>query len=209
VAPGTAPPLPQAAAPGAAVPAAPGGVIKVGAAANPPAPAAPPPPPPDLYGKEGGGGLEGQIRGALSGLFSGSTSKAFIDRAKSSLGAATEAQRAQAVRRIDDDAIRRGLYQSGIPAELAGAAGTAAQGSFASGLADILNNAEQQDNQGRQFATGAATNLLGMNREYDAAQQARADSMRGGGGGGGPDTVTIIDPDTGQAYELPSDALSF
>lgn len=203
-APGTSPPLPV---PG--VPPPVGGVIKVGAAANPPGPAAPPPPPPDLYGKGGGGGLEDQIRGILTGFASGSTSKGFVDRAKSSLGAATEAQRAQTVRRIDDDAIRRGLFQSGIPAELAGAAGTAAQGSFASGLADILNNAENQNNQGRQFAASAGTNLLGMNRQYDEAAQARADSMRGGGGGGAPETVRIVDPDTGQTYELPADALSF
>jgi hypothetical protein len=203
-APGTAPPPPVPLA--GAAPAVPGGVIKIGSAANPPAPAAPPPPPPDLYGRGGGGGLEDQIRSALTGAFSGSTSKGFIDRAKSALGSATEGQRAQSVRRIDDDAIRRGIFQSGIPAELAAAADTTKAGSFAAGLSDILNNAEQQDIQGRQFATGAATNLLGMNREYDAAAQARADANRGGGGGG-PETVTIIDPDTGQAYELPADAL--
>ena len=151
------------------------------------------------------------IRNALGGFFGGTTSKAFVDRAKSALGTATEAQRRQAVRRIDDDAIKRGLFQSGIPSELAGAAETAAQGSFAAGLADILNQAEQQDIQGRQFATQSGLNLLGMNRAYDEAAQARADAMaaRGGGGGGGDEMVTIIDPDTGQAYELPSSYLDF
>lgn len=189
----------------------PGGASKVGVSAPPASPTAPPPAP-DLYGKGGGGGLEDQIRGALSGMFSGSTSKGFIDRARSALGSATEAQRAQSVRRIDDDAIKRGLFQSGIPAESAAAAGTAAQGSFAAGLADILNNAEQQDIQGRQFATGAATNLLGMNRDWDRYSQERADAMaaRGGGGGGGEDEMTtIIDPDTGQSYEIPVSYLDF
>jgi hypothetical protein len=143
-------------------------------------------------------------------MFGGQTSKAFVDRGRQALGAATEAQRAQGVRRIDDDAIKRGLFQSGIPAELAAATGTAAQGSFAAGLADLLGQAENQDIQGRQFATGAATNLLGMNRAYDEAAQARADSMRGGGGGGNEDEmVTIIDPDTSQAYEVPASYLDF
>ena len=204
-------PPPAVPVPPAVNPPAPREPIRIGTPTAPTAPA-PAAPAPDLYGREGGGGaggtLESQIRGALSGMFGGSTSKGFIDRAKSALGTATEAQRAQNVRRIDDDAIRRGLFQSGIPAELSAATGTAAQGSFAAGLADILNQAEQQDIQGRQFATGAATNLLGMNREFDAAAQARADSMRGGGSPGDP-MVTIVDPDTGQAYELPQSYLDF
>jgi hypothetical protein len=49
-----------------------------------------------------------------------------------------------------------------------------------------------------------------MNRAYDEAAQARADSMRGGGGGGNEDEmVTIIDPDTSQAYEVPASYLDF
>jgi hypothetical protein len=52
------------------------------------------------YGREGGEGLEGQIRGALGGMFSGQTSKGFVDRARQALGSAVEGQREQASRRI-------------------------------------------------------------------------------------------------------------
>ena len=160
------------------------------------------------YGREGGGGLEGQIRGALGGMFSGQTSKGFVDRAKQALGSGIEGQRAQASRRIDDDAIRRGLFRSGIPAEQQGALQTSSQGAFSQGLADILSQAEQQDIQGRQFATGAGTNLLGMNRSYDQYLQQQIDAARGRGRGG-PGTSTIIDPDTGQSYEIDQSVLRY
>jgi hypothetical protein len=88
------------------------------------------------------------------------------------------------------------------------AIGTAAMGAFSHGLADILNQAEQQDIQGRQFATGQASNLLGMNRSYDQWLQQRIDAARNRGGGG-PGTTTIIDPDTGQSYEVDSSVLNF
>lgn len=165
------------------------------------------------YGRHGGaeapgGSLEGQIRGALGGMFGGQTSQGFIDRARGALGSAIEGRRAQAGRRIDDDAIRRGLFRSGIPAELRQAAGTSADSAFAQGLADILSQAEGQDIQGRQFATGAATNLLGMNRSFDQSLQSRIDAARRAGGGG-PGTTTIIDPDTGQSYEVDQSLLRF
>lgn len=165
------------------------------------------------YGRSGGanapeGSLEGQIRGALGGMFSGQTSRGFVDRARGALGSAVEGQRAQAVRRIDDDAIRRGLFRSGIPAEQTAAAGNAAQGAFSQGLADILSQAEGQDIQGRQFATGQASNLLGMNRSFDAQMQNRIEAARRRGGGG-PGTTTIIDPDTGQSYEVDQSLMRF
>jgi len=151
--------------------------------------------------------LEDQIRGALSGMFSGEDTKGFINRSRSALGSAIEGQREQAVRRIDDDAIRRGLFRSGIPADRAAAAGSSAQSAFSTGLADILSQAQNQDIQGRQFATGAATNLLGMNRAQDQYAQSQINSARGRMGG--PGTTTIVDPDTGQSYEIDQSLLRY
>ena len=166
------------------------------------------------YGRGGGVSpgtqqtLEDQIRGALSGMFGGQTSQGFIDRSRSALGSAIEGRRAQAERRINDDAIRRGVFQSGIPGAGISAANTSADSAFATGLADILSQAENQDIQGRQFATGAGTNLLGMNRSFDQTLQNRIDAARRSGGGG-PGTTTIIDPDTGQAYEVEQSLLRY
>lgn len=160
-----------------------------------------------LYGQYGGataagGSLEDKIRQALSGQFEGAVSKGYIDRAKSQLGSAVEGQRQQAVRRSDDDLIRRGMFRSGIGAENAAAAGTAAQGSLAAGIADILNNAENQNIQGRQFATGAATNLLGMNRDFDQQEMARREAAAARAAAGAPRMFTFVDPDTGMSYEM-------
>ena len=165
------------------------------------------------YGRGGGtsdvaGSLGDQIRQALSGMFSGQTSQGFIDRSRSALGSAIEGRRAQAERRINDDAIRRGVFQSGIPGAGISAANTSADNAFATGLADILSQAENQDIQGRQFATGAGTNLLGMNRSFDQMMQNRIDAARRSGGGG-PGTTTIIDPDTGQSYEVEESLLRY
>ena len=132
----------------------------------------------------------------------GVTSKAFIDRAKSQLGSAVEGQRANAVRRIDDDAIRRGLFKSGIPAEQAAAAGTAAQGALSSGIADILSKAEQQDIAGRESAAGTAGNLLNANRSWDEQELARQEAARARAAAGAPRTFEYIDPDTGEAFTL-------
>jgi hypothetical protein len=93
------------------------------------------------------------------------------------------------------------LFRSGIPAAQQQALQTSSSNAFSQGLADILSKAEEQDIQGRQFATGAAGNLLGMNRSYDQYLQQQINQARGRGGGG-PGTTTIIDPDTGQSYEI-------
>jgi hypothetical protein len=100
------------------------------------------------------------------------------------------------------------LFRSGIPSTQAAAAGTAAQGAFSQGLADILSSAEQQDIQGRQFATGQGQQLLGANRAYDQYLQQQINQARSRGGGG-PGTQTIIDPDTGQSYEVESSLLRY
>ncbi len=83
-----------------------------------------------------------------------------------------------------------------------------ALGSFGQGLADILSRAEQQDIAGRQFATGQGMGLLGMNRAYDQWLQQQIAAARARGGGG-PGTTTIIDPDTGQPYEVEESLLRF
>jgi len=141
-------------------------------------------------------------------MFSGQTSEGFVDRARSALGSAIEGRRAQAGRRIDEDAIRRGLFRSGVPVEARAAANTSADSAFSQGLADILSQAEGQDIQGRQFATGQAGSLLGMNRAFDQNLQRRIDAARRSGGGG-PGTTTIIDPDTGQSYEVDQSLMRF
>ena len=166
------------------------------------------------FGRAGGtetddpNSLLGQIRGSLTGMFEGGPSKGFIDRSSNALGSAVEGQRAQAVNRIDDDAIRRGLFKSGIPSEQTAAAGNAAQGAFSQGLADILSQAENQDIQGKQFATSQGLGLLGQNRAFDSEMMSRADAARSRGGGQ-PGTRTIIDPDTGQSYEVSNDVFQY
>lgn len=168
----------------------------------------------EQYGKAGGISpgtgktLEDQIRGALSGMFSGQDSKGFIDRSRSALGSAIEGQREQAVRRIDDDAIKRGVFRSGIPSEQVQGVGNSARSAFSTGLADILSQAENQDIQGKQFATGQAGNLLGMNRSYDQYAQGMIEKARGRMGGG-PGTTTIVDPDTGVSYEVDESLLRY
>lgn len=169
-----------------------------------------------LYGRGGGvtagsGSLEDQVRGYITQGLGGVTSKAFIDRAKNQLGSAIEGQRAVASNRIDDDAIRRGLFKSGIPLEARAAVDVGAKGALASGLADILSKAEQQDIAGRESAAGTAFNLLGSNRQLDAytqqrmdEQQARADAQAAAARAAAGETFTFIDPDTGEAYEMNS-----
>jgi hypothetical protein len=134
----------------------------------------------------------------------GVTSKAFIDRSKAALGQAVEGQRAQNVNRINEDAIRRGLFRSGIPAEAAAATGVGAQNAFAQGLIDILNKAEQQDIAGRESAAGMAGNLLGMNRSWDQYEQQRADEQAARAAANRQEDTSFdyIDPDTGETYRL-------
>jgi hypothetical protein len=108
------------------------------------------------------------------------------------------------VNRINEDAIRRGLFKSGIPAESIAATETGARGALSSGIADILSKAEQQDIAGRESAAGVAGNLLGMNRSWDQYQQQRADEQAARAAAGRtPDTsFTYIDPDTGESYQM-------
>lgn len=172
-----------------------------------PAAAAAPVASPTLYGSGGGGSptsLEDQIRGYITGGLNGVTSKAFIDRAKNQLGSAVEGQRAQGVNRINEDAIRRGLFKSGIPAEGVAAAETGARGALSSGIADILSKAEQQDIAGRESAAGTAGNLLGMNRSWDQYQNQRADeaAARAAANQKQDTTFQYQDPDTGQTYTM-------
>lgn len=210
---------PALATPGAAgspisQPAQPGGVIRPVAQA----PAAPAQPPVQglgysLYGSSGGtsspkGTLEAGLRDYIQQGFGGVTSKQFTDRAKQDLASATEGQRAQSVNRINDDAIRRGLFRSGIPSEQAAAAGRTRQSAFATGLADIMRSAEQQNIAGRESAANQAANLLGSNRQWDLQTQSRIEqenARRAAAGSGGPKTFTFVDPDSGQSYELPAD----
>jgi hypothetical protein len=166
----------------------------------------------NMYGSGGGtsaqtqaGSLESGLRDYITKGLGGVTSKQFIDRSKQQLGASTEGQRASAVNSINDDAIRRGMFKSGVPAEATAAAGRAAQGSFASGLADILKGAEQQDMAGRESAANQASSLLGANRSMDQYTQQRIDqerAQRAAAAANAPKSFTYIDPDTGQSYQM-------
>jgi hypothetical protein len=192
VAPGTAPPPPTPAVPPPAPPAPPQSAAPAGA----PAPAGG-----GLYGR-GGGGLEEQLRSFITSGLEGGTSEAFLNSAKNQLSSAVQGQRGVAERRIDDDAIRRGVFRSGIPSEQRAAAGTAAQGAFAKGLADILGGAEDRNAQVRSNSAGMAQSLLGMNRDWDAQEMARAEAAAARAAANKPSTFMYEDPDTGETYEM-------
>jgi hypothetical protein len=202
VAPGTVPPppTPSAAAPPPAAP--PPAAAPAPSAAAPPSPAAAPAPASGgMYGR-GGGGLEEQLRSFITGGLEGGTSEAFLNSAKNQLSSAVQGQRGVAERRIDDDAIRRGVFRSGIPSEQRAAAGTAAQGAFAKGLADILGGAEDRNAQVRSNSAGMAQSLLGMNRDWDAQEMARAEAAAARAAANRPSTFMYEDPDTGETYEM-------
>jgi len=176
--------------------------------AAPPSPVPPPAPPavpgqtPVVSPQAGGWNLEGQLQNFLGGAFNGSVTPEFINRAKGDVFRTVRGQTRQATGRINDDAVRRGLYRSGIPAEsIAGVEGEA-QGAMARGVADILNNAENQNIQGRQNAAGVASNVLGMNRSWEQYQNERSDAAAARAGANQPRTFQYIDPDTGQSYEM-------
>jgi hypothetical protein len=199
VAPGTVPPPPTPAVP---PPAPPAPAVAPPAPPQPAAPAgAPAPAGGGLYGR-GGGGLEEQLRSFITGGLEGGTSDAFLNSAKNQLSSAVQGQRGVAERRIDDDAIRRGVFRSGIPSEQRAAAGTAAQGAFAKGLADILGGAEDRNAQVRSNSAGMAQSLLGMNRDWDAQEMARAEAAAARAAANKPSTFMYEDPDTGETYEM-------
>jgi len=150
----------------------------------------------------GGWNLEGQLQNFLGGAFNGSVTPEFINRAKGDVFRTVQGQTKGATNAINDDAVRRGLFRSGIPAEGIANVQGQAQGAMARGVADILNNAENQNIQGRQNAAGVASNVLGMNRSWEQYQNERSDAAAARAAAGRPQTFTYIDPDTGQSYEM-------
>lgn len=144
------------------------------------------------------GNLESQLQAFISqGLGGDTVSKDFINRAKQGVSRNVWGQQRAGEQAINDDAVRRGLFRSGIPAEsIAGLRGKS-QGAIASGVADILNSAEAQNIQGRQNAAGLGANLLGQNRDWERYQNERADAAARNKGGG-PSTWDYIDPETGE-----------
>jgi len=147
------------------------------------------------------GDLEAQIRDYLTGAFKGSVTPEFIQRAKEQVFRNVGGQTRQATQRVNEDAIRRGLFKSGIPAEGIANVEAAGQSAMASGISDILNAAEAQNIQGRQAAAGTAGDLLSANRAWQQYQDQKAAAARGGGPAE-PTTFTYIDPETGQSYEM-------
>jgi hypothetical protein len=152
------------------------------------------------------GNLESQLQAFISqGLGGNTVSQDFINRAKSGVARNVWGQQRAGEQAINDDAVRRGLYKSGIPAEsIAGLRGKS-QGAIASGVADILNSAEAQNIQGKQNAAGVGANLLGMNRDWERYSNERADAAAARAAGGRPSTFQYTDPDTGQTYEMNED----
>ena len=149
------------------------------------------------------GNLEGQLQEYIKQGLSGDTvSKDFINRAKGAVSRNVWGQQRAGEQAINDDAVRRGLFKSGIPAEsIAGLRGKS-QGAIASGVADILNSAEAQNIQGKQAAAGTGTNLLGMNRDWEQYQTNLAEQRAARAAAGAPKMFTYVDPDTGQTYEM-------
>jgi hypothetical protein len=148
------------------------------------------------------GDLEQQIRDYISQGMSGSVSPQFIQRAKEQVFRNVGGQTKAATGRINDDAIRRGLYGSGIPAEGIANVEAAGQGAMASGISDILNSAEAQNIQGRQAAAGTAGDLLGANRSWTQYQDQKAAADAARRAAGAAKTFEYIDPDTGQSYQM-------
>lgn len=162
----------------------------------------------ELYGRSGGvspgtqSTLEDQLRNYITGAMSGSVTPEFINRAKQDVFRTVQGQKKQGMGAINSDAIARGLFKSGIPAESAANLEGQSQGAISRGVADVLNNAENVNIQGRQAAAGTAGNLLGMNREWDQYTQQRSDAAAARAAANAPRTFQYIDPDTGQSYEL-------
>lgn len=205
------PPVPGGINPGAPPPP----IAPPAPAGTPPVPGAPTPAPvpssPSPVAPSGQSGapqpagqwnLENQLQNYLSNAFNASVSPEFINRARQDVFRNVQGQTGQATRQINEDAIRRGLYRSGIPAESIANVQGQGQTAMARGIADVLNAAETQNIQGRQQAGSLATNLLGMNREQARYEQQRADEAAARAAAGAPRTFQYIDPDTGQVYEM-------
>jgi hypothetical protein len=161
-----------------------------------------------FYGSQGGispgtqSTLEEQLRNIITGAANGANTQGFINRSANMLGQGTEAARATMVNRVNDDAIRRGMFKAGTTADRASAAGGYATGAFAKGLADILNGADQRDLAAREMAATQSANLLGMNRQWDATEQQRIDAEKARAAAAAPKTFQYQDPDTGQVYTM-------
>lgn len=181
-----------------------------------PAPATPPPAPAPGTSSSAGssgqtgvlspgaqGSLEQQLQDYISQGLSGNTvSKGFLDRARAGVARNVWGQQRAGERAINDDAVRRGIFRSGIPAEAITNLRGQSQGAIASGVADILNSAEAQNIQGKQAAAGTGTNLLGMNRDWEQYQTNLAEQRAARAAAGAPKTFEFVDPDTGQVYTM-------
>lgn len=149
------------------------------------------------------GNLEGQLQAYIAqGLGGNTVSPEFINRAKGAVSRNVWGQQRAGEQAINDDAVRRGLFRSGIPAEsIAGLRGKS-QGAIASGVADILNSAEAQNIQGKQAAAGSGAQLLGMNRDWEQYQTNLAEQRAARAAAGKPSTWDYIDPETGQQVTI-------
>ena len=152
------------------------------------------------------GNLEGQLQEYIKqGLGGNTVSPEFINRAKGAVSRNVWGQQRAGEQAINDDAVRRGLFRSGIPAEsIAGLRGKS-QGAIASGVADILNSAEAQNIQGKQAAAGVGSDLLGQNRNWEQYLNQRSDAAAARAAANQPRTFQYTDPDTGQTYEMNED----
>ena len=145
------------------------------------------------------GNLEGQLQEYIKQGLSGETvSKDFINRAKGAVSRNVWGQQRAGERAINDDAVRRGLFRSGIPAESIANLRGQSQGAIASGVADILNSAEAQNIQGKQNAAGTGSDLLSQNRNWEQYQNQRADAAAARAAANQPDTWDYIDPESGE-----------
>ena len=145
------------------------------------------------------GNLESQLQEYIKqGLGGNTVSPEFINRAKGAVSRNVWGQQRAGEQAINDDAVRRGLFRSGIPAEsIAGLRGKS-QGAIASGVADILNSAEAQNIQGKQAAAGTGSDLLSANRSWEQYQTNLAEQRAARAAANQPDTWDYIDPESGE-----------
>jgi hypothetical protein len=149
------------------------------------------------------GGLEQQLQEYIKqGLGGNMVSPEFINRAKSAVSRNVWGQQRAGERAINDDAVRRGIFKSGIPAESIADLRASSQGAISSGVADILNSAEAQNIQGKQAAAGTGSDLLAANRGWEQYQTNLAEQRAARAAAGAAKTFQWVDPDTGQEYTM-------
>ena len=170
-------------------------------------------PAPGAGGGGGGGGgaaaapagssTEDLIRSYISDTMrDGATPPGQIDRMKTSAFQAATGGLGQTNENINQDATRRGIFKSSIPANSIAAAERGAGSDYTKAVADIMNKTGENDAAAKAGAAGLGMQLLQSDREDAARQNALAAQSAAANRN---KSFTYIDPDTGESFELPTD----